>query len=194
MKELFPLKTFHQDAVLQRLKELYENEVDLDSKMPYDEDSDTYSIDGNFSVDGNAKIFENIVDKDGHNRFIEGDINIETITGVSKLYGKWSLSGTHLMIVLCLSLADTTALTNGQVFAFLPLAQWIMDKIVPVYARMVATELYNAYASDYTSQSFQTYLRKNDTGTSLEIVKNNNLTLDKDRTVRIAFDLLIDNE
>lgn len=33
MKELFPLMTFQQDAVLQRLKELYENEVDLDSRV-----------------------------------------------------------------------------------------------------------------------------------------------------------------
>lgn len=34
MKELFPLQTFHQDAVLKRLSELYENEKDLDSKVP----------------------------------------------------------------------------------------------------------------------------------------------------------------
>lgn len=33
MKELFPLKTFHQDAILKRLSELYENEVDLDSRV-----------------------------------------------------------------------------------------------------------------------------------------------------------------
>ena len=49
----------------------------------------------------NVKVFENIVDKDGHKRFIEGDITFENITGVSKVYGKWSLSGNHLMIVIC---------------------------------------------------------------------------------------------
>lgn len=33
MKELFPLKTFHQDAILKRLSELYENEKDLDGRI-----------------------------------------------------------------------------------------------------------------------------------------------------------------
>lgn len=51
MKELFPLNTFQQDAVLKRMNELLDDIKNVDDKMPYDEDTDTYSIDGNLSLD-----------------------------------------------------------------------------------------------------------------------------------------------
>ena len=70
---------------------------------------------------------ENIYDEDEHKRFIEGDLTLQTIEGVSFSYGKWSLSGTHLMVVIAGSIANET------VIASLPLisehhyfSQWVV--------------------------------------------------------------------
>ena len=57
----------------------------------------------------NLEIFERIVDKDGHKRFIEGEIELaDSITYLTNLYGKWSLSGSHLMLVICIRTDENT--------------------------------------------------------------------------------------
>ena len=58
----------------------------------------------------NSVDMANIVDADGHNRFIEGNIATEEIEGVTWAYARWSLSGTHLMCVLAGTIEDETAL------------------------------------------------------------------------------------
>ena len=140
-----------------------------------------------------VKVFENIVDKDGHPRFIEGDIIIATITGVSKIYGKWSLAGTHLMIVLCLSLADTTTIADNTALAAIDLPSWIVDKIYPIVSSVIAYKIDSAYASNYTKQDFGTRMNKA-SETRLTITKEANITLTTEKVVRISYDLLIDNE
>lgn len=69
MKELFPLQTFHQDAVLKRLSELYENEKDLDSKVPTPEVSDSGKVlmvgeDGSYELgipSGGTKLYKHSI-------------------------------------------------------------------------------------------------------------------------------------
>lgn len=138
-------------------------------------------------------IFENIVDKDGNKRFIEGNVDIETITGVTKDYGKWSLSGTHLFIVLALSLENTTDLTNGQLLSSIELPSWICDKIVTLWSTAIVLNVFSARANDWTEQIFSAYLGK-ESETNITIRKSGALTLNADRKVRIIYDLLIDNE
>lgn len=60
--------------------------------------------------------FEDIVDKNGNPRFIEGTITPETISGITFTYCKWSLSGTHLMIVLAGTCKNVT-LANNTTFS-----------------------------------------------------------------------------
>ena len=76
----------------------------------------------------NLKVFENIVDKDGHKRFIEGDITPAETTGITFTYAKWSLSGSHLQIVLAMTIAAGTYSTFylGDITN---LPKWIFDKI-----------------------------------------------------------------
>lgn len=142
------------------------------------------------------KAFENIVDKDGHKRFIEGEISLHSDmpSGVSKTYGKWSLSGTHLMIVLCLSIENTTTLSNGTNIGTCTLPSWISDKIYPVWQSLwIERKDFSAFADDWTAQTFTCSMRKGADNTLL-IAKTGNLTLTSDKNVRIYFDLLIDNE
>ena len=141
----------------------------------------------------NLKVFEHIVDNDGHKRFIEGDISLATIEGVTSPYKKWSLCGTHLMVVLCLDLADATALTNGATLGSVEgLPEWVMSKISPVFSSIVDVKDTTAYGSDYTGQTFGIYLSISDG--KLTFIKRSALTLTADRSVRIQFDLLIDDE
>ena len=140
------------------------------------------------------KAFENIVDKDGHARFIEGDITIEDITGISQSYGKWALSGTHLLIVLALTAEDTTAISANTTIADLSdLPSWILDKIVAStgITNRVDTKSIVWFNSDGTNQTCDARLNKS--GVSFYIALSA-ITFTKQRSCRIVFDLLIDNE
>ena len=140
-----------------------------------------------------VKVFEDIVDKDGHARFIEGDIDLAATTpeGVTKVYGKWSLSGSHLMIVLAGVIADGTTI-GGAIWAKVNMPSWIINKIYPIFSNRIVYKADSLYADDQTSQNTTIGLIKE----SNEITIRNlaNVTLTKERMFRYAFDLLIDNE
>ena len=139
------------------------------------------------------KVFEDIKDKDGHNRFIEGEINLkaDVESGTTKIYGKWSLSGTHLTIVLCVAMANTTVRTGSLAKVEIP--KWILDKIVPIASNIVVYKPSQyAIASDASMQTITHMLNKL-SETELYIYTGS-LTLNADRVTRISFDLLIDDE
>ncbi len=148
-------------------------------------------VKGNGDVNGLLNI-ANLVDANGHQRFIEGDITFEEITGVSKVYGKRSLSGSHLMIVACPKIDDETVLSNITLAYLDDIPQWIKDKIIPVASTLVSNfsvVCFNETAS--STQSMPVYLRK--TSEHLYIVIGS-ITATDDRYTRIVFDLLIDSE
>lgn len=150
------------------------------------------SIGGDLEVTGkvNGKIaFEDIEDALGQKRFIEDDITINEVTGVSKIYGKWSLSGTHLLIVLALGLTENISSSN---VANINLPKWIKDKIVPIAGSNVISTTFTAYSSDASSNvNYYGILRK--VSEDLYIVSSCNIN-EIARNVRMQFDLLIDNE
>lgn len=155
---------------------------------------DNLTLSGDLEVaeGSEVKVFENIVDKDGHKRFIEGDITLEEISGITPIYAKWSLSGSHLMIVIAFSVANATALSYGRL-CYVNLPDWIKDKIYQVSGNYVARYMCDLFDSDLGTQSLGTYLLKSTLSGSVWI-DYSNLTLTKDRIGRIQFDLLIDNE
>ena len=140
----------------------------------------------------NVKVFEEIVDKDGHKRFIEGDIEIEEISGVTKTFGKWALSGTHLMIVLACDFENALTLSAG-ILAYINLPKWIKDKIKPLYSGVISSKLQYFYNTDFSSQTTTCYLRKTGAEQLLNIYLDN-ITFTKSRSARIEFDLIIDTE
>ena len=133
-----------------------------------------------------------LVDSQGHDRFIEGDINIEEIEGITKTYGKWSLSGSHLLIVLALSIDDALTIASNTKLADVNIPQWIIDKLVPVISSVLEYGAFESYASDYSSQTF--YARLGKGADKLTITKNGALTMTKAREVRITYDFLIDSD
>ena len=142
-------------------------------------------------IKATTKDISTLVDKNGHERFIEGDIDIKEITGVTKDYGKWSLSGSHLLIVICCSFADTTAITSGTLLSEIELPEWIFNKIIPLYGSNIEYHNSNLFNSAGVAQSIGNYLRKDTAKLQLRLSA---LTLTDDRSGRFAFDLLIDND
>lgn len=140
---------------------------------------------------GTFRAFENIVDKDGHKRFIEGDLETKTISGVSFSYAKWSLSGSHLLIVCVANVEDGTILTAGTIFANINIPSWIINKLVAQFSNAVDIKGFPAYDINGNVQTMNVYLRKVSSSIDLMI---GSFTATADRLVRIAFDLLIDNE
>lgn len=139
-------------------------------------------------------LMENIVDSDGHKRFVEGSITMETITGVTQVYGKWSLSGSHLMIVIVGKLEASASLPVAEL-AKVALPNWIYDKIVPFSSVYVdvdkpfkLTDIIN-----YATEDLAVHLWKQDG--EIHITNSNDTTpLSNEGVFRIQFDLLIDNE
>lgn len=138
-------------------------------------------------------LLENIKDASGNLRFIEGDGTINTLEGLTINYSKWSLSGTHLMFVVAGSILDTTNIpVNTRIIDF-SIPKWVFDKVVAVIGSDIDKKVINAYGTDYTTQSLTLTLIKR-TLTETIAITSQSITLTKDRSFRIQFDLLIDNE
>ena len=146
----------------------------------------------------NANQLEGIQDASGHNRFIEGDITIDTNTGVTGVYNKWSLSGTHLMLVVCLKIEDVD-LSKGTLLAHAELPEWIMDKIYPLSDNTSIVSIANSVAREFGSSgligNYKIELDKN--SGQLKFFLFENIEYATDDIIgyhRFQFDLLIDNE
>lgn len=152
-------------------------------------------ITGNLEVTGDAKLFENIVDAQGHKRFIEGNLTGDVVDGLSYLYNKWSLSGTHLMIVCALQLDTNASITGGtKVVNLNDLPDWIKDKIVSstTIPNRVATTVVSWESAGQTATNDNARLIK--TSEDLYIDLTSLPAVAYDRYARFTFDLLIDNE
>ncbi len=151
---------------------------------------------GNVNVSGDltathAKIFETIEDSNGHKRFIEGVPTEYLPTGMTLTYKRWSLCGSHLMVVLAGTIAaNTTIYWEGPLAICGDIPQWILDKIIPTVSDFVELKVVKAFNSSLTTQDLTFYIKK----TTQLFISMNHVNIDDDRMFRVAFDLLIDNQ
>lgn len=139
---------------------------------------------------GTTHLFETITDRHGNPRFVEGDITMETITGVTQTYGRWSLSGTHLMIVVCADVANGTTIPNLDI-AFINLPAWILNKINPLIATRIEIKTVPMYDNSFSTQTLTVVLTKGESLLAI-VTRSTSVVLNADRKFRIQFDLLID--
>lgn len=132
-------------------------------------------------------ICENLTDENNKPRFVEGDIDVTPVTGVTISYKKWSLSGSHLMVVVGGTIVSGSTFSMYAVCQNLPV--WIANKIVPLANENVRLSSTKAYGTDLSSQDISMYLQK--TGTVISIYCPSEL-ITADRNFCIQFDLLID--
>lgn len=141
-------------------------------------------------------LLENIVDSDGHKRFISGDITTTAHEGIAYTYAKWSLSGSHLMIVLCGSVASGKTITDGAVMGTLAdVPSWIYNKISPIGIHYIIDVMTaNLYSPDEWNRNTTIFRLRKPHSDSIVIDKDNNYLNERDYTqnFRIMFDILID--
>lgn len=140
---------------------------------------------------GGGATLDDIVDSQNHKRFIEGDGTPEEITGVTNVYCRWSLSGTHLMLVYAGTMTGTL---ESQDFCVFSVPQWILDKIYPMksdgFIDKKNMPLYLLTADSSTSGDI--YLYKTDEGLKIYLAISFNRS--NVYGFRAQFDLLIDND
>ena len=138
-------------------------------------------------------LMENIVDSKGNKRFVEGAFTPYAIEKVTYTYCKWSLSGSHLMIVLAGN-CESGAVFSNKDWSNITLPTWILDKIYPTVNSVIdnKTMLLRKINEWWTSQSIGLTLQKY--AGRLMIRIESNVTSNSDSAFRIQFDLLIDND
>lgn len=150
------------------------------------------------------KVFENIVDKDGHKRFIEGNgtptavEDNETPTaveGVTFNYAKWSLSGSHLMVVCDIKITAETVLSNNSISVDFTPPKWVLDKLYPSINPYLDAKKIDVRTAGYvvSGSYLDCYCYINDE-TDIRISNLAHTAGEADEYVRIEFDFLVDNE
>lgn len=150
-----------------------------------------------YDIRDGAPLLENIVDSDGHKRFIEGDITPQEIEGVNFVFAKWSLSGTHLMIVMAGNIDVTETLSTNTTLAVITnIPAWVMSKIYPI-ASPSAVVMFKDEIGREIGGSGQKELQfelDKTSNTQLNILYiGENYTPTATNGFRVEFDLLIDN-
>lgn len=154
---------------------------------------DKIEVGNDLEVDGKLKAFENITDAHDRQRFIEGNITIPTISGITSPYARWSLSGSHLMVVLTYSFeANSTLASSDRAIVNVP--EWILNKIYPTGIQRVITTSFGIYGKT-TNQVISTAecVLTKQSSSSLEIFISGTTRPEVDANIRMQFDLLIDN-
>ena len=162
---------------------------DLEGNLALDGDLD---VSGDLDVGGDANIFEKIKDASGHARFIEDDGTDQTISGFTYTYHKWALSGTHLLLVVAGNIEDGSTIATSTNLGYFELPEWIMNKIYPSFLQNIEVKTLQIWNDDYSNQNLTVVLEKK---TNAIVIRTaGSLTTTKARSVRVEFDLLIDNE
>ena len=145
----------------------------------------TYTI-TEVSVGGGGATLEDIVDSAGNRRFVEGDGAVID-NKITNAYCKWSLSGTHLMLV-CAGTRPTGAYSDTVATFSLP--QWIFDKI---FALSTTGEIEQKTIRYYTvgDQITKILILKKEDGV-MKIIYYDSGNFTKEFKFRAQFDLLID--
>lgn len=137
------------------------------------------------------KDISTLVDKDGNNRFVEGNLTEVTMDGVTYTYKKWSLSGTHLMFVACGTIASGKKFIGGGDLFKAEIPSWMLEKVQPTMNALISYGSFSAVDSNYSSTQVSIYFDKK-TNHILCGVSSESSEFTADANFRIEFDLLID--
>lgn len=159
------------------------------------EESEKEQVVDAVEAESNLKIIESIEDAQGHKRFIEGDITKATTASnaITFTYAKWSLSGSHLLIVICGTIAENSEVPFTSPLCDIKLPSWIYNKLHAVApgGQILDYKNQNAFNASEQLTSLTTRLLK---VTDNLRVALSSVTTTAELGFRIAFDLLIDNE
>ena len=134
---------------------------------------------------------DDIVDSQGNKRFVEGNGNPTSISKLTINYNKWSLSGTHLMLVVAGVVNNDFITTKSSIISSFELPDYILDKINATFIDRKDTYF---FSSELTQTTVPTILEKDANSNLLNIIIIDEKSLYQFNTFRIIFDLIIDTE
>ena len=137
---------------------------------------------------------DDIVDSQGNKRFIEGNGTPTTISGITPTYCKWSLSGSHLMLVYAGNVSANTIIDAKVILVSFELPEFINNKIFPTFGtNSIDNKKFIFYKSNGLIQEVSLLVLKSNNGIE---IKNSPTTQTISNTggFRLQFDLLIDSE
>ena len=143
-------------------------------------------------INQTPKAMTTIVDKNGFPRFVEGDGTPLEQEGFTSSYCKWSLSGTHLMLVIAGSITSSTTIIAGISLAKFKVPDYIKDKIVGVVGNLIEYKNITCIDGSYNTSQLATYLEKKTN--DVEVIVSSNYTASANVSFRVQFDLLSDAE
>ena len=167
---------------------LVENPVDITALEG--KDIEVKSIEATDAI----KYLGKIIDTAGNLRFNEGNLTVidPLPTGVSISYAKWSLSGTHLMIVLAGSVSANESVSPTPGIAVAELPQYIKDKIYPMFGTFLGKfdgQLVNT--SNYHTTTLTVGVDKVNNGLRIDLPHID--SAENQQIFRFGIDLLIDS-
>lgn len=146
----------------------------------------------NLSTPKDRATLDDIVDSQGNKRFVEGNATISGIPSELEVaYNKWSLSGTHLMLVLCIKNNSSRGktITAPVDFATYNLPSYILNKVSTVVGNLVDQKAFTIWGTSNTTE-----IRLNKDNDVLHFKTFANIDIGSNQSIRIQFDLLIDAE
>ena len=155
-------------------------------------------------VENSPTSFEKIKDSHGNFRFIGGSIrsSLDT-TNYSVLYRKWSLSGSHLMLVFAFKIKDGTSRpAYYEIARIINLPQWVLDKLYAIGGTttgwLAGQEFSSFGTNDLPTGNKKTFAINKATEDGETFIRIYNIDAlsasGSDLTYRIQFDLIIDND
>lgn len=139
---------------------------------------------------------ETIKDSENNNRFINGDVLLGSNAGLSKVFGRYSLSGTHLQIAVVISneTENDVTLNKFTVIANCNVPSWLANKIFTmpnsIIIEVKTFDIGNNPSFLSIKAGKKVYLETN--GNEIRIVAGENITLQPHDFMRISFNLIIE--
>ena len=134
---------------------------------------------------------ENLVDSKGRNRFIVGDGNPGSLSGLTVASTKWTLNGNNLVFEILGSFSGD--LTGFNILSTFTLPEWIANKIVMPVSNIVDIITCTMVSTkDAGGTSIRVQVTKS--GVDIFFTNASTITIQDMSIFKIRYNIIIDNE
>ena len=134
---------------------------------------------------------ENLVDSKGRNRFIVGDGNPGSLSGLTVASTKWTLNGNNLVFEILGSFSGD--LTGFNILSTFTLPEWIANKIVMPVSNIVDIMTCKMVSTkDASGTDIRVQVTKS--GRDIFFTNVSNITITDMSIFKIRYNIIIDNE
>ena len=134
---------------------------------------------------------ENLVDSKGRNRFIVGNGNPGSLSGMTVASTKWTLNGNNLVFETLGSFSGN--LTGFNILSTFTLPEWISNKIVTPASNIVDI-LTCEMVSTKDASGIHIKVQVTKSGRDIFFTNVTNITISDPSLFKIRYNIIIDNE